>query len=126
MRLPKNEYHFDAITNYVDRYTKRVHFLAIRSAATAVEVARDFYEQIILLHGLPDSIVLDKRPVISSKFWTEVMRLCYMKLRMTTSHHPQTDWLVKISNRMIENYLRCFFDHNQTVWDDLRTFTKFN
>lgn len=54
------------------------------------------------------------------------MRLCDVQLKMASSHHPQTDGSSEITNRMIENYLRCFCNHNQDNWDELLTAAEFS
>lgn len=123
--LPTTRAGHDAITTYVDRFTKRVHFIPSSSAATAEDIARDFYDHIFKYHGLPDSIVSDRDPRFTSRFWTELMKLCEIKLKMSTSHHPQTDGCSEITNRMIENFLRCYCDHNQDSWDSLLTAAEF-
>lgn len=45
---------------YVDRFTKRAHFLAIRGTTTAVEVAGEFRDQMLPLHEPSDSIQSDR------------------------------------------------------------------
>lgn len=45
------------------------------------------------------------------------MRLCEVKLTMSTSHHLQTDSASEVMNIMIENYLRCYCGVQQTDWD---------
>lgn len=123
--LPKTKDGNDAITTYIDRFTKRVHFLATTSAAYAKQVASDFFNNIFKIHSLPDSVVSDRDPRFTSKFWTELMRLCEIQTKMATSHDPQTDGISEITNRMIGNYLRCFCDHNQGDWDTLLTSAEF-
>lgn len=45
---------------------------------------------------------------------------------MSTVHHPETDGCSEITNRMIENFLRCFCDQNQTKSNDVLTAAKFS
>lgn len=47
------------------------------------------------------------------------MKLCGVKLKMSSSRHPQTDGSSEIMNRMIENYLRCYCNFHQNNWDEL-------
>lgn len=47
------------------------------------------------------------------------MELCDAKLRISTSHYPQTDGLSEIMNPLVENYLRYYCSLNQTKWDTL-------
>jgi hypothetical protein len=71
------------------------------------------------LHGLPDEIVSDRDPKFTSKFWQTLMDLYGIKLKMSTSRHPQTDGSSEIMNRMLENYLRCYCSYRQDDWAEL-------
>lgn len=53
------------------------------------------------------------------------MKLCGVRLKMSTSRHPQTDGSSEIMNRMLENYLRCYCNVYQTNWDELLTAAEF-
>ena len=117
--LPKTKDGFDCITTWVDRLSRRVHFIPSRSSDTAVDAAKSFYGNIFKLHGLPDEIVSDRDPKFTSKFWRTTMELCGVKLKMSTSRHPQTDGSSEIMNRMLENYLRCYCSYRQDDWAEL-------
>lgn len=54
------------------------------------------------------------------------MGLCGIKLKISTSRHPQTDGATEVMNRMIGNYLRCYCSFNQSDWDDLLTTAEFS
>jgi hypothetical protein len=56
----------------VDRLSKYAHFVAISHSYTAVSIAQVFFENIFKLHGLPKSIVCDRDPAFTSRFWTEL------------------------------------------------------
>ena len=117
--LPKTKNGFNSITTWVDRLSRRVHFIPSKEADTAVDVANAFYSNIFKLHGIPDNIVSDRDPKFTSKFWKRLMELCGIQLKMSTSRHPQTDGSSEIMNRMIENYLRCYCNYHQDDWDEL-------
>lgn len=53
------------------------------------------------------------------------MKYCDIKLKMSTSRHPQTDGATEIMNHMIGNYLRCYCGFNQDYWDKLLTTAEF-
>lgn len=57
----------DAITTYINTFTKRFNFIATSSGATAEDIARDFYDHIFKYHGLPDSIVSNRDPRFTSR-----------------------------------------------------------
>eukprot|EP00171_Calliarthron_tuberculosum_P000149 IDg149t1 len=84
-----------------------------------------FYEHIFRHHGLPDSIVSDRDPKFTSKFWSELMSQCGVRLKMSSSYHAQTDGSSEIMNRMLENYLRCYCNYHQTDWDLLLVAAEF-
>jgi len=60
VQLPKTKRNYDAITIFVDRLTKRVHFAASKTTDTATDVAHMFINEIFRQHGLPRSIVSDR------------------------------------------------------------------
>eukprot|EP00737_Agarophyton_chilense_P003919 gb/GEZJ01004734.1/.p1 GENE.gb/GEZJ01004734.1/~~gb/GEZJ01004734.1/.p1 ORF type:complete len:294 (-),score=32.76 gb/GEZJ01004734.1/:75-956(-) len=117
--LPKSKRGFDSITTWVDRLTRSVHFIPSMGTDTAVNAAESFFRNMFKQHGLPDSIVSDRDPKFTSNFWKRLMELCGIKLKMSTSRHPQTDGSSEVMNRMVENYLRCYCSYHQDDWDEL-------
>ena len=117
--LPKTKDGYDAIITWVDRLTRRVHFLKAKGTDTAEDTANAFFANIFKHHGLPDNVVSDRDSKFTSKFWGRLMELCGVKLKMSTSRHPQTDGSSEIMNRMVENYLRCYCSYHQNDWDEL-------
>lgn len=47
------------------------------------------------------------------------MELCGVKLKMSSSEHPQTDSSSEILNRVVENYQRSYSNYHQNDWDVL-------
>jgi hypothetical protein len=93
--------------------------LPSKSSDTAVDAAKSFYGNIFKFHGLPDEIVSDRDPKFTSKFWRALMDLCGVKLKMSTSRHPQTDGSSEIMNRMLELYLQFYCSYRQDDWAEL-------
>lgn len=119
VQLPKTKTGFDAVTTYVDRFSKRPHFIPCNTTDSAVKAAKDFHDTVFRLHGLPDSIVSDRDPKFTSRFWTELMRILQVNLKMSTADHPQTDGQSEVMNKMLENYLRNFCSYHRDDWDSL-------
>lgn len=117
--MPKTKNGYDSIQTWVDRLTRRVHFVPSHEIDTAVDVANSYFSNLFRNYGLPDSIVSDRDPKFTSKFWKRLMELCGVKLKMSSSRHPQSDGSSEIMNRMIENYLRCYCNYHQDNWDEL-------
>lgn len=126
VKLPKTNRGHDSITTWVDRLSRRVHFIPGRTTDTAVDVANTFFCEVFKLHGLPDAIVSDRDPKFTSKFWTHLMSRCGIRTQMSSTHHPQTDGSSEIMNRMVENYLRCYCSLRQDDWDELLPAAEFS
>lgn len=124
--LPPTKSGFDCITTFVDRFSKRVRFVASRGTDSATDVADCFFTNIFRLHGLPDSIVSNRDPKFTSKFWSHLMLCCGIQLKVSTSRHPQTDGSTEIMNRMLGNYLRCYCSFHQHDWDKLLPSAEFS
>ena len=88
--LPKSK-GYDYLLVIIDRFTSQVHLLPTTTRATAKAVAWLFFMEIVRLHGMPESIVSDRDPKFTSKFWKELHQLMGTKLLMSTSFHPQMD-----------------------------------
>lgn len=115
--LPPTKNGFDTILTFVDRFSKRPHFIPCKSTTTAPEVPRLFYDQIFRYHGLPDSIVSDRDPLFTSKFWKELLKILKVQLKMGTANHPQTDGQTEVMNRIVEQYLRIYCSYRRNDWD---------
>ncbi|GBG70315.1 hypothetical protein CBR_g6442 [Chara braunii] len=59
----------DAILVVVDRFMKRARFVPCRYAISAREVADIVFDRVMRDHGLPLSIISDRDPRFTSRFW---------------------------------------------------------
>ena len=89
--LPKCNKGFDSIWVIVDRLTKSAHFLPIRVTYNTDRYAKVYLEEIVKLHGVPISIVSDRDPKFTSRFWHSLQTALGMSLKFSTAFHPQTD-----------------------------------
>lgn len=124
-QLPKTKNGNDAIITCVDKLTKMIHLIPSVTAIDAPALARLFYDNVVRLHGVPNSIVSDRDPRFTSKFWRTLMDLCGTKLHMSTAYHPQTDGQTERANRTIEDMLRCYVNHRHNDWDSYLTAIEF-
>ena len=117
-KLPKTSKGNDAIIVFVEKFTKMVHYAATTTTCTAVEVARIFFDSVVRLHGVPMHIVSDRDPRFTSKFWQHLWQMLGTQLKMSTSHHPQTDGQTERANRTLEDVLRHYVSKQQDDWDE--------
>jgi hypothetical protein len=57
------------ILTVVDRFSKYAHFIPLGHPYTAASVAKAFFNDIVRLHGLLESIVSDRDPVFTGHVW---------------------------------------------------------
>jgi hypothetical protein len=65
--LPKSQ-GYSVILVVVDQLTKYAHFMAVKHPYTAADIAQLFMDNIVKLHGLPQSIVSDQDTIFVSSF----------------------------------------------------------
>ena len=67
--LPRTLRKHDAIWVIMDRLTKSAHFLMVRTTFALEEFRWVYIQEIVLLHGVPVSIVSARDPRFMSHFW---------------------------------------------------------
>jgi len=97
----------------VDRLTKMVHFISTIEKMLAEGLVRLFRDNVWKLHGLPESIILDRGPQFTAGLIRELNRILGIKSKISTAFHPQTDGQMERVNQELEQYLRMFIDHRQ-------------
>jgi transposase InsO family protein len=107
---------FDSVLVVVDRFTKLSHFLPCSKTMTSFDLADLFVREIFRLHGLPSDIVSDRGSIFVSQFWTALMKTLKIDQKLSSAYHPQTDGQTERVNQVLEQYLRCYADYNQTNW----------
>ena len=53
----------------VDRFSRMVKFIPMKTASTAADVARLFFENWLCQYGAPSKIISDRDVRFQSKFW---------------------------------------------------------
>ncbi|KAL2243822.1 UNVERIFIED_CONTAM: hypothetical protein Sindi_0500200 [Sesamum indicum] len=91
--LPSSEGKYSILV-VVDRLTKYSHFIALKHPYTTTTIAKDFFDNIYKLHGIPMSIVIDKDKVFTSKIWKELFTLSGVSLDMSSAYHPKSDGIM--------------------------------
>ena len=70
--LPHAPEGYDAIWVIVDQLTKSAHFLTIRNNYSLNQLAELYVDEIVKLHGVLVSIVSDRDPRFTSRFWPKL------------------------------------------------------
>ena len=106
--LPKTKWGHDFLLVVVDKFSKLVHLIACTQEVTAADVAQLVYDQVVRLHGFPESIISDRDSRFTSHFWRALWKLSGTELAMSTSYHPQTDGQTENVNRAVQDILRAY------------------
>jgi hypothetical protein len=79
------------ILTIVDHFSKYEHFLPLGHPYNTTLVARLFFDNVIKLHGILSSIVSDRDPVLTARFWRELFDMASVKLQLSChSIHRET------------------------------------
>ena len=101
----------------VDRLTKSAHFLLVRTDYLLDKLAELYIKEIARLHGIPISIILDRDPRFTSRFWGKLQEALGTRLNFITMFHPHTDGQSKRVIQILEDMLRsCVIDYEGS-WD---------
>ena len=109
--LPRTSRRHDNVWVIVDRLTKLAHFLAVWMTFTLEEFCRLYVREIVRLHGVPMSIVLDRDPRFTTHFWKSFLKAMGTQLTMTTTFYSQTDGQSERTIQVLEDMLQaCVLD----------------
>jgi len=81
----------DATLVVCNRLFKMTHFVATTEETSAEGLARLFRDNMWKLHGLPESMVLDRGPQFAAELTKELNRMLEIETRLSTAFYPQTD-----------------------------------
>ena len=96
----------DATMVVVDHFSKMAHFIPCEKTNDASYVAYLFFKEVVKLHGILKSIVLDRDTKFLSHFCMCLWRLLGTKLLYSTSQHPQMYGQTKVTNKTLATFLR--------------------
>ena len=101
----------DAILVVCDRLSKMTYFVATTEEISVEELARLFKDNIWKLHGLSESIVLDRGLQFAVEMTKKLNTMLGIKTKLLTAFYLQTDCQTERMNQKLEQYLRFFIDH---------------
>ena len=85
-KLPCTHNGFDGIWVIVDRLTKSAHFIPVREKYSLNRLAELFLIKVVKYHGVPMSIISDRDPRFTYKFWVAFQEALGAKIYFTARH----------------------------------------
>ena len=109
--FPLTQKKHDSVWVIVDILAKSVHFLPFQLDYSMDRLTKLYVSEIVKLHGIPLSIVSDRDPRFTSRFWKELQSALRTQLNFSTAFHPQTYGQFEIVIQVLEDMLQgCVLD----------------
>ncbi|KAK8538929.1 hypothetical protein V6N12_034633 [Hibiscus sabdariffa] len=86
--LPLTPSKKDSVWVIVDRLTKSAHFIPVRTNYPVDKLVKLYISEIVRLHGVPLSIISDRDPKLTSRFWQALQDALGTSLNFSTAFHP--------------------------------------
>jgi transposase InsO family protein len=123
--LPRTQKGYNSIWVVVDQLTKVAHFIPVNTTYSGARLAELYISRIICLHAVPKKIISDRGSQFTSRFWEQLHDSLGMKLRFSTTYHPQIDGQTEGTNQVLEDMLRACSIQYGTSWDKCLPFAEF-
>ena len=89
--LPKTNKQHDSIMVVADKLTKYAHFIPLKTTHKETNVVDIYMREVARLNSIPKTIVSNKKPKFTSKFWKGLFKGLRMNLNFNTAYHPESD-----------------------------------
>lgn len=94
------------------------HFIPVHRDYSLQKLAKLYVSEVVRLHGVPVSIISDRDPRFTSRFWKKLHEALGIRLDFSTTFHPQTDGQLDRVIQILEDMLRsCVIDFRGS-WED--------
>ena len=95
---------YNSILVVVDRLMKMVYLISTIEKTLVEGLARLFRKNVWKLHGLLESIILDRGPQFMAGLIRELNKMLEIKSKMSTAFHPQIDRQIERVSQELEQY----------------------
>jgi hypothetical protein len=106
----------DCILTMTDHLGSDVRIIPTTTTLTAEDLALLFFEHWYCENGLPCDIISGHDKLFVSKFWCVLNALTGVKLKLSSSYHPETDSASERSNKTINQCICFHVCQNQKGW----------
>ena len=78
----------DSILVVCDRFLKMSHFVVTTEKTIVEGLAKLFRDNMWKLHGLPESVILDRGPQFAAGLTKELNKILGIETKLSTAYHP--------------------------------------
>ncbi|GKV06979.1 hypothetical protein SLEP1_g18793 [Rubroshorea leprosula] len=100
------------------RFSKMAHFIPCHKINDATNIADPSFKEVVHLHGVPRTIVVDRDVKFLSYFWKTMWGNLGTKLLSSTTCHPQTEGQTKVVNRTLSALFHSIIQKNLKNWEE--------
>ena len=111
------------ITNHLG---SDIHIIPTTVSLTAQKLAELFFKEWYCKNSLPLEIILDCNKLFVSQFWQSLHQLIGVKLKLSSSFHPESDGASEHTNKMVIQSIHFAVECNQKGWACALPKTYFN
>jgi hypothetical protein len=113
--LPRDD-SFDCILTITDRLRSDIRIIPTTCSLTTQGLAEVFFKEWYCENGLPLEIVSDRDKLFVSHFWKALHELTGVKLKLSTSFHPETDGASERTNKTVVQCICFAVERDQKGW----------
>jgi hypothetical protein len=124
--FPRTSKQHDAIMVVVEKLTKTTHFIPMKVTHKETNVVYIYMREIACLHGIPKTIVSNRDPKFTSKFWKGLLKRFKTIMNYSTAYHPDSDGKTERVNQVIEDMLRMYVMDKPSKWEDYLHLVEFS
>ncbi|TYH27729.1 hypothetical protein ES288_A02G091000v1 [Gossypium darwinii] len=123
--LPLTPKKKDVVWVVVDRLTKSAHFILACTDYSLGKLVELYIAEIVRLHRVPISIILDKDQRFTFQFWKKLQEALGTKLNFSIVFHLPTGGQSKRMIQVLEDMLRCCVLELEDSWEKYLPLVKF-
>ena len=116
-KLPRTVKKHDSIIVVVDKLTKAAHFIPMKVTHKDTNVVDIYMREVACLYGISKTIVFDRDPKFTSKFWKGLFKGFRTNLNFKTAYHLKFDGKKERVNQVIEDMLRIYVMDKPSKWE---------
>jgi hypothetical protein len=109
----------DSIFVVVNRFSKMAHFISCQKTSDATHIVSIFFKEVVRLHDLPKSIILDRDTKFVGHLWRTLWKKLGTNLSFSSAYHPQMDVQTEVVNRSLGDLLRSLVAEHRSQWDQI-------
>ena len=107
---------FDCILTITDRLGSNIWIIPTTCSLTAQGLADLFFKEWYCENGLPLEIISDRDKLFISQFWQSLHQLTGVKLKLSSSSHPESDGASEHTNKTVIQCIHFAIEWDQMGW----------